>query len=99
MNVPALPDDVASYTSAHAFASKHRVAVEASAQCVCFSCFARFKPAAITKWIDAQQTALCPKCGLDSVLGEASGSRIDDAFLRRLHIHIFSTPAPRRQAR
>ncbi len=99
MFVPALPDDVASYTTAHGHASKHRETIEASAICVCFSCFARFKPAAIASWIDAKQTALCPKCGLDSVLGEASGSRIDDAFLRRMHIHIFATPAPRRGPR
>jgi hypothetical protein len=99
MIVPALPDDAASYATAHSHASKHRVSIEASDQCVCFSCFARFKPAKIAAWIDANQTALCPKCGLDSVLGAASGSRIDEPFLRRLHIHIFATPAPRRQPR
>ena len=83
--------ETATYTSAQTYASQHRIAVQASESCACFSCFARFAPAQIVKWIDESQTALCPTCGLDSVLGAASGARMDEGFLRKLHLHAFGS--------
>ena len=70
--------------AAHVHASQHRVEVEASDRCACFFCFRTFKPAAITAWTDKSQTALCPSCGVDSVIGSASKHRLDDAFLRKM---------------
>ena len=70
---------------AHKHASQHRVEIEASTRCGCFFCFRTFPPLLIKAWIDAKQTALCPGCGVDSVLGDASLHRIDDAFLRRMY--------------
>ena len=78
------------YITAHLSASKHRVEVEASEKCACFFCFRKFTPGEITSWIDAGQTALCPKCGLDSVLGSASPPGIDDRFLRKMHQHHYA---------
>jgi len=75
---------------AHKHASRHRGELEASARCACFFCFRTFPPASIKAWIDAKQTALCPGCGVDSVIGSASAQRIDDAFLRRMHGHYFA---------
>jgi len=46
--------------------------------CGCFYCLERFTPNEIEEWIDdengekALATALCPKCGMDSVLGNAA---------------------------
>ena len=77
-------------TEARQHASRHRVELEASARCGCFFCFRTFPPASIKAWIDASQTALCPGCGVDSVIGSASSHRIDDAFLRRMHGQFFS---------
>ena len=74
------------YNSAHTHASKHRSELEASERCACFFCFRTFVSADIKKWVDAGQTALCPHCGIDSVLGNAS-VRIDDKFLRKMHQH------------
>ncbi|MDB4957965.1 MAG: conserved hypothetical cytosolic protein [Myxococcales bacterium] len=78
------------YLEAHKHASKHRPEIEASETCACFFCFKRFAPAKITAWIEADQTALCPGCGLDSVLGTASGHRLDDGFLRKMHQHFYA---------
>ena len=75
---------------AHKHSTKHRSAVEASASCACFFCFRTFAPGAIKAWTDNSQTALCPGCGTDSVLGSASTPRIDDAFLRTMHRHFFA---------
>jgi hypothetical protein len=75
--------------AAHKHASKHRVELEASTRCGCFFCFRTFPPTSIKAWIDASQTALCPACGVDSVIGSASSHRLDDAFLRKMHGHFF----------
>lgn len=76
-------------TAAHKHASRNRVELEASARCGCFFCFRTFPTVSITAWIDSSQTALCPKCGVDSVIGSASEHRLDDAFLRRMHQQFF----------
>jgi hypothetical protein len=77
------------YVSAHQHASRHRAELESSERCGCFFCFRTFVPTAIRAWIDGNQTALCPHCGVDSVLG-ASAVRIDDPFLRKMHQHHFA---------
>ncbi|MEP6864202.1 MAG: cytoplasmic protein [Deltaproteobacteria bacterium] len=75
---------------AYTRASKHRVELDNSALCGCFFCFRTFATADIKAWIDGAQTALCPKCGIDAVIGSASGYTIDNGFLRQLHTHYFS---------
>lgn len=82
------------YAEAHKRSSQHRGEIEASTQCACFFCFKRFPPTAIKAWIDANQTALCPGCGVDAVLGSASFgtdalNRLDDTFLRKMHQTYF----------
>ena len=52
----------------HDKSSYHRDAIEKSLWCGCFYCLNTFRPEEIEEWIDKSQTALCPKCGIDSVL-------------------------------
>lgn len=78
------------YVDAFKRASRHRAALEASGKCACFFCFKRFPTGEIRSWVDAQQTALCPHCGLDSVLDGGEGHRIDDTFLRKMHQHHYA---------
>lgn len=77
--------------AAHKHSTRHRTEIEASARCGCFFCFRTFPSAAIKTWTDANQTALCPACGVDSVIGSASQHRLDDAFLRGMHTHFFAS--------
>jgi hypothetical protein len=76
--------------AAKALASRHRSALEASSRCACFFCFRAFPTSEIKAWIDANTTALCPRCGVDAVLGNASGLSISDGFLRKMHQHYFA---------
>ena len=76
--------------AAHKHASKHRSEVERSARCGCFFCFRTFAPSSIKAWTENNQTALCPGCGVDAVLGSEGSPRIDDAFLRKMHGHFFA---------
>lgn len=78
------------FIAAHKHASAHRAEIEASPRCACFFCFRSFASVDIKSWIDKNQTALCPRCGVDSVIGSASQHRMDDLFLRGMHQHFFS---------
>ena len=78
------------YIAAKVRSAQHRAELEASGHCACFFCFKRFATSEIKAWVDANQTALCPHCGLDSVLGSGVDQRIDDRFLRKMHQHYYA---------
>jgi len=80
----------AACVAAHPHSRAHRTELQSSESCGCFFCFRTFGFGDITRWTDAEQTALCPRCGIDAVLGDASGFRIHDDFLRRMHRHWFT---------
>jgi hypothetical protein len=85
---------------AHKHSIMHRNELENSSLCGCFYCLAIFPPSDIVEWIDDGQTALCPKCPVDSVIGSMSGPvdsvigsmsgyPITTEFLQRMHDHWF----------
>jgi hypothetical protein len=49
-----------------------------------------FLPAEITDWIDEGQTALCPRCGIDSVIGDRAGFELSPEFLSEMNRYWFS---------
>jgi hypothetical protein len=75
--------------AAHKHSIFNREELQRSSLCGCFYCFATFTPAEVSEWIDEGQTALCPKCPVDSVIGSASGFPITPDFLRRMHDKYF----------
>lgn len=81
------------FEAIHRHSSCHREAIRASSLCGCFYCCATFTPGDIEEWIDERngvgQTALCPKCGIDSVLGSSSGFRLTPEFLEAMHKYWF----------
>jgi hypothetical protein len=36
--------------------------------CGCYCCVQVYSPELIAEWEDEEQTAICPKCGIDSVI-------------------------------
>ena len=88
--------DPDAHITAHAHSSRHREEILRSALCGCFYCRKTFAPAEIEDWVDwvadERATALCPRCGIDSVIGDASGYPITEfEFLERMHVHWFNT--------
>ena len=79
--------------AAHKHSSNHRDEVERSEKCGCFYCLSILTPSSIVEWIDEpndnSQTALCPKCGVDSVIGSESMFPITTEFLTAMHQHWF----------
>ena len=75
---------------AHAKSIHHRQEILASKECGCFYCKRVFTPDAIEDWTDEdepaeRQTALCPHCGIDSVIGDQSGFELTEEFLREMN--------------
>jgi len=48
-----------------------------------------FSPNEIAEWIDGDQTAMCPKCGIDAVIGSYTGYPINGDFLGKMQEHWF----------
>lgn len=89
--VAALPQDV---REAHRHSIRHRDEVTASDRCGCFYCCTRFSPSEISEWVDRDadgvgQTALCPNCGIDSVIGDKSGFTPSEELLTSMRAHWF----------
>lgn len=77
---------------AHRHSVNHRRQIEASRACGCFSCLAIFLPDDITDWIPEKgggETARCPRCDVDSVIGSASGFPITKEFLGEMRLYWF----------
>jgi hypothetical protein len=71
---------------AHTHTTRHRVELEASTAAGCFYCCEVFSPTEINDWVDNDDCALCPRCGIDSVIGNASGFPIDEEkFLKEMN--------------
>jgi hypothetical protein len=79
----------AALEAAHKHCTGHREEIASSSACGC--CLAVFKPGEILDWVDENEvTALCPNCGIDSVIGTASGFPADDrVFLTTMQKHWF----------
>ena len=77
------------YIDAHAFSSNHRSQILKDKKCGCFYCLEIFEFSDITDWIDLGDTAICPYCGIDSVIGESSGFPIAKEFLEKMRHYWF----------
>jgi hypothetical protein len=86
--------DLNTIKAAHKHCSRHYTEVQESDICGCFYCLRTFKPQEILDWIEEEQfesTALCAKCGIDSVIGSKSGYPVhDERFLREMCDYWFS---------
>jgi hypothetical protein len=91
-----MADFPADVRDAHEHSADHRDEILGSATCGCFYCCATFAPKAITAWVDEAEdgqgrTALCPKCGIDSVFGDRSGFPVSRDFLAKMRRHWFGS--------
>ena len=86
--------DEMAFKSARVHASRHRDQIERSESAGCFHCEVTFPASAISEWIDEAETALCPVCGTDSVIGDASGVPVLEApFMAAMHGFWFKRAA------
>jgi len=75
---------------AHQHSSYHRTEIESSPLCGCFQCLKTFDRHSIRCFVDTGQTAVCPFCSTDAVIGSASGFPLTREFLVRMHDRWFN---------
>lgn len=66
---------------------KNKKIIENSKYCACYYCLSKFDPKEIKNWTDNKETALCPKCNVDSVI--ADKDPIDSCFLEKANKYWF----------
>ena len=68
----------------------HSEEINGSTSCGCFYCLEIFMPDEIWEWVPGEETAFCPRCWIDAVIGDRSGFPVNDrAFLRALRTMYF----------
>jgi len=83
------------HKTAHQHSINHRQEIMESETCACFHCLKTFTPSKITEWVDENekeigQTAMCPYCAIDSVIGDKSGIPLTKEFLSGMKQTWFS---------
>lgn len=72
---------------AHEHSSDNRDEISESKLCGCFYCLKVFKSSEIKMFIN--DTAFCPNCNVDSIIGDASGFPITKEFLEKFKKYQF----------
>lgn len=78
--------------AAHAHSSGHADELKQCELAGCFYCCSTFPPGEIREWIKESrggETAICPRCGIDAVIGSAAGFQLTPAFLTRMKEYWF----------
>lgn len=81
-------EEEANLNRLHAYSAHNKSLVINSKECYCFYCKEKFDSLNVEKYIDNGQTALCPKCGVDSVLPD-SIEGIDEKVVNEMHKYWF----------
>jgi hypothetical protein len=81
--------------AAHGHCHSNEREIASSVTCGCFHCLETFPPTLLVHWAELADssrggdTAICPKCGVDSVLGSASAYPLTADFLGAMHRRFF----------
>ncbi len=84
--------DMQLLTAAHDASANHEDVLGRSDVCGCFYCLKTFPPSEIGEWVEEPsggRTAVCPHCGIDSVLSSASGFPLTQEVLEAMCEHWF----------
>ena len=79
------------YKAAHDHARHNKEELVASTRCGCFFCRAIFDPKVPLEFVESD-TALCPSCGIDAVIGDKAGYELTEEFLLAMFKRWFAIP-------
>jgi NAD-dependent SIR2 family protein deacetylase len=68
----------------------NRDEIDRSNWCGCFYCGETFPAEDVVEWVKNENTAICPKCSIDAVIGDASGLLLHEEFFRMMYAKYFS---------
>ena len=72
----------------HSYCSHNKELIITSKTCYCFYCKEKFDSTEVVEYIDNGQTALCPKCGVDTVLPD-SIKEVNDKVIDEMNKYWF----------
>ena len=76
---------------AHELSVGNRQSLLQDQSCGCFYCLRTFRSGEVTQWYgDQDDTAVCPYCGIDAVIGGSSGVVITREFLKEMRQYWFT---------
>ena len=75
--------------SAIRFATTNEQALKASQKAACYHCQAIYDANEVTDFLATERTALCPKCGIDSVIPSNSPIELTPENLKILNQYWF----------
>ncbi len=82
------------YQKSHTHSTSNKVEIGKSQTCACFCCLKTYPSEKVSEWAD-DDSAICPHCGVDSVIGDASGLELSPEFLEGMNLYWFrSTRMP-----
>ena len=69
----------------------NEIEIVQSTKCGCFFCRSIFDAREVNDWTNDESvmSALCPECGVDAVIGDASGVPLSKALLKTMNLHFF----------
>ena len=74
-------------------AFKNKLAIKASNKVGCYHCKKIYEAKEVTQFTDKGETAICPKCGIDAVLGDAAVT-LDEQVLQHMSGYWFGVIKP-----
>ena len=79
---------------AHKFCRNNMPSLRQDRRCGCFYCLTIYNTEEIVEWLEGEPgdsigTALCPHCGIDSVLSESAGFPLTKEFLTEMNKYWF----------
>lgn len=75
--------------NAHICSSYNKRQLTDSEMCGCFYCLEIFDPKLIVEWCDDDQTAICPYCGVDSIIYDSKAYPLSKDFLEHMKNYWF----------
>lgn len=73
----------------HAYSSHNKSLIDTSQKCYCFYCKTVMDSREIKKYTDDGQTAICPECGMDSIIPDSIGETIDETVISEMNDYWF----------
>lgn len=68
---------------------KNKSSIKSCNNCGCYNCKKIFSTKEIQKWTDGWETAICPKCEIDSIIPDADDFELNEKSLNEIHNYWF----------
>lgn len=73
----------------HAYSSYNKELVGLADKCYCFYCKESMASGEIVDYADEGQTAICPKCGIDSIIPDSIPEPLDEDIISEMNAYWF----------